>query len=38
MIKVNRQSNPVGLTPDLTPLLDIIFIVMVFDADRCRQT
>ena len=30
MIKVNRQSNPVSLTPDLTPLLDIIFIVMVF--------
>lgn len=30
MIKVSRQSHDLGLTPDLTPLLDIIFIVMVF--------
>lgn len=30
MIKVNQEENRFGLTPDLTPLLDIIFIVMVF--------
>lgn len=30
MIKVKRDDNHLGLTPDLTPLLDIIFIVMVF--------
>ena len=30
MIRVSRQSSPASLTPDLTPLLDIIFIVMVF--------
>ncbi|AXY03288.1 biopolymer transporter ExbD [Vibrio alfacsensis] len=29
MIKVPRDNNH-GLAPDLTPLLDIIFIVMVF--------
>ncbi|MGP8306015.1 ExbD/TolR family protein [Vibrio sp. YIC-376] len=30
MIKANQDSRHHGLTPDLTPLLDIIFIVMVF--------
>lgn len=30
MIKVKHEENRLGLTPDLTPLLDIIFIVMVF--------
>ncbi|MDN3685385.1 biopolymer transporter ExbD [Vibrio sinaloensis] len=30
MIKVTQDDNRFGLTPDLTPLLDIIFIVMVF--------
>ncbi|EGQ8114395.1 TPA: ExbD/TolR family protein [Vibrio parahaemolyticus] len=30
MIKVPQDDNRNGLTPDLTPLLDIIFIVMVF--------
>ncbi|EIJ2830756.1 biopolymer transporter ExbD [Vibrio parahaemolyticus] len=30
MIKVPQDNNHNGLTPDLTPLLDIIFIVMVF--------
>jgi len=30
MIKVKQDENRTGLTPDLTPLLDIIFIVMVF--------
>ncbi|TOG25588.1 biopolymer transporter ExbD [Vibrio parahaemolyticus] len=30
MIKVPQDHNRNGLTPDLTPLLDIIFIVMVF--------
>ncbi len=30
MIKVKQPDNQFGLTPDLTPLLDIIFIVMVF--------
>ncbi|EJO2023650.1 ExbD/TolR family protein [Vibrio parahaemolyticus] len=30
MIKVPQDNNCNGLTPDLTPLLDIIFIVMVF--------
>ncbi|HCG6401784.1 TPA: biopolymer transporter ExbD [Vibrio parahaemolyticus] len=30
MIKVPQENNRNGLTPDLTPLLDIIFIVMVF--------
>ncbi|HGF5096076.1 TPA: ExbD/TolR family protein [Vibrio parahaemolyticus] len=30
MIKVQQDNNRNGLTPDLTPLLDIIFIVMVF--------
>lgn len=30
MIKVSQQANHNGLVPDLTPLLDIIFIVMVF--------
>ncbi|MEF1291304.1 ExbD/TolR family protein, partial [Vibrio sp. M260118] len=30
MIKVKQGENRFGLTPDLTPLLDIIFIVMVF--------
>lgn len=30
MIKVKQDDNRFGLTPDLTPLLDIIFIVMVF--------
>ncbi|AIW15970.1 biopolymer transporter ExbD [Vibrio tubiashii] len=30
MIKVRQEENRFGLTPDLTPLLDIIFIVMVF--------
>ncbi|MCG9576617.1 biopolymer transporter ExbD [Vibrio tubiashii] len=30
MIKVKQEENRFGLTPDLTPLLDIIFIVMVF--------
>ncbi|CAM3064151.1 ExbD/TolR family protein [Vibrio neptunius] len=30
MIKVSQQKSDFGLTPDLTPLLDIIFIVMVF--------
>ncbi|HCH0956930.1 TPA: biopolymer transporter ExbD [Vibrio parahaemolyticus] len=30
MIKVPQDNNRKGLTPDLTPLLDIIFIVMVF--------
>ncbi|MDW3124816.1 biopolymer transporter ExbD, partial [Vibrio sp. 1974] len=28
MIKVPQDNNRNGLTPDLTPLLDIIFIVM----------
>ncbi|ERM52743.1 biopolymer transporter ExbD [Vibrio mimicus CAIM 1883] len=30
MIKSPTNPNDLGLTPDLTPLLDIIFIVMVF--------
>ncbi|MBE3657169.1 biopolymer transporter ExbD [Vibrio navarrensis] len=30
MIKAPPPDNSPGLTPDLTPLLDIIFIVMVF--------
>ncbi|HCE3017145.1 TPA: biopolymer transporter ExbD [Vibrio parahaemolyticus] len=30
MIKVPQDNNRNGLTPDLTPLLDIIFILMVF--------
>ncbi len=30
MIKVKPSVQRYGLTPDLTPLLDIIFIVMVF--------
>ncbi len=30
MIKVSQDNSRHGLTPDLTPLLDIIFIVMVF--------
>ncbi|ALM72842.1 TPA: biopolymer transporter ExbD [Vibrio vulnificus] len=30
MIKVPQSHQDSGLTPDLTPLLDIIFIVMVF--------
>ncbi|MCF9122702.1 biopolymer transporter ExbD [Vibrio parahaemolyticus] len=30
MIKVPQDNNRNRLTPDLTPLLDIIFIVMVF--------
>lgn len=30
MIKAKQDDNRLGLTPDLTPLLDIIFIVMVF--------
>lgn len=30
MIKVKQGENRFELTPDLTPLLDIIFIVMVF--------
>ncbi|MDF2155145.1 biopolymer transporter ExbD [Vibrio sp. CAU 1672] len=30
MIKAPQEHNSHGLTPDLTPLLDIIFIVMVF--------
>ncbi|HAS6346735.1 TPA: biopolymer transporter ExbD [Vibrio vulnificus] len=30
MIKAPRSNEHFGLTPDLTPLLDIIFIVMVF--------
>jgi biopolymer transport protein ExbD len=30
MIKAPQDNNSLGLTPDLTPLLDIIFIVMVF--------
>ncbi|MFN1650162.1 ExbD/TolR family protein [Vibrio rotiferianus] len=30
MIKAPQNNNSHGLTPDLTPLLDIIFIVMVF--------
>ncbi|HCE2648143.1 TPA: biopolymer transporter ExbD [Vibrio parahaemolyticus] len=30
MIKVPQDNNRNGLTPDLTPMLDIIFIVMVF--------
>ncbi|NIY82955.1 ExbD/TolR family protein [Vibrio hepatarius] len=30
MIKVKQPDIQFGLTPDLTPLLDIIFIVMVF--------
>ncbi|MCG9595964.1 biopolymer transporter ExbD [Vibrio sp. Isolate25] len=30
MIKVSQEKSHFGLTPDLTPLLDIIFIVMVF--------
>ncbi|TXY26162.1 biopolymer transporter ExbD [Vibrio mimicus] len=30
MIKSPTKPNDLGLTPDLTPLLDIIFIVMVF--------
>ncbi|WP_273993366.1 ExbD/TolR family protein [Vibrio parahaemolyticus] len=30
MIKVPQDNNRNGLTPNLTPLLDIIFIVMVF--------
>ncbi len=30
MIKVKQDENRFGLTPDLAPLLDIIFIVMVF--------
>lgn len=30
MIKSSAKQQDFGLTPDLTPLLDIIFIVMVF--------
>ncbi|MHA2709751.1 ExbD/TolR family protein [Vibrio owensii] len=30
MIKAPQDNSSHGLTPDLTPLLDIIFIVMVF--------
>lgn len=30
MIKTPRSTDTLGSTPDLTPLLDIIFIVMVF--------
>ncbi|MFZ3512177.1 biopolymer transporter ExbD [Vibrio harveyi] len=30
MIKAPQDNNSHGLTPNLTPLLDIIFIVMVF--------
>ncbi|WP_045394573.1 ExbD/TolR family protein [Vibrio rotiferianus] len=30
MIKAPQDNNSHGLAPDLTPLLDIIFIVMVF--------
>ncbi|NVD08878.1 biopolymer transporter ExbD [Vibrio sp. JPW-9-11-11] len=30
MIKAPQPQSSLGLTPDLTPLLDIIFIVMVF--------
>ncbi len=30
MIKTPHSSNTQSLAPDLTPLLDIIFIVMVF--------
>ena len=30
MIKAPQDNHNHGLTPDLTPLLDIIFIVMVF--------
>ncbi|WP_260261748.1 ExbD/TolR family protein [Vibrio intestinalis] len=30
MIKTSQEKTNFGLTPDLTPLLDIIFIVMVF--------
>lgn len=30
MIKVSQHRSSTSLTPDLTPLLDIIFIVMVF--------
>lgn len=30
MIKAPQDNSNHGLTPDLTPLLDIIFIVMVF--------
>lgn len=30
MIKTPQENSRNGLTPDLTPLLDIIFIVMVF--------
>ncbi|AQM71171.1 ExbD/TolR family protein [Vibrio campbellii] len=30
MIKAPKDNHSHGLTPDLTPLLDIIFIVMVF--------
>ena len=30
MIRSQRSYSSAGLTPDLTPLLDIIFIVMVF--------
>ncbi|EDP60512.1 biopolymer transporter ExbD [Vibrio sp. AND4] len=30
MIQAPKNSDSQGLTPDLTPLLDIIFIVMVF--------
>lgn len=30
MIKVSNHRSSISLTPDLTPLLDIIFIVMVF--------
>ena len=30
MIKTTNSSHTQSLTPDLTPLLDIIFIVMVF--------
>lgn len=30
MIKSNKAQLPLSMAPDLTPLLDIIFIVMVF--------
>ncbi len=30
MIKLTTENHPDSLQPDLTPLLDIIFIVMVF--------
>ncbi len=30
MIKSSAKLNDFGLTPDLTPLRDIIFIVMLF--------